>query len=173
MATFDGLLGWDDARAKALFPITEEHIDFARGNKASAIIWMTPRDFLAVSTPVTWRTPPAVFEFYLDLLMHEATPFDVARAQRETQLPFLKVSLDTKFVEGHEGRHRAAGLLKSNYNGLMPVAIMLTKDGYTKRLSLADVPVLIKPQQFGRDFFSRNDPMFIDSRNTKDALDLS
>ncbi len=170
MSTFGCVLnGWEEARMRSLVRVTPDHVAFAKGNKASAFIWMRPADFLTLTLPVGYAKLTLPFS-PREELMAEAEEFDVERAAKEYQTPFLQVEMGTGRVVGHEGRHRAAGLIKSSYAGKMPVAIILKAEGYSRRGSLDDVPAMLRAQDFGSQFVSSLKTVSVDKT---DALDLA
>lgn len=99
--------------------VTERNLEQDRGNKGIGYVIMPCIDFLKLTT-----TPA----FYSDLMGDTIEPFSQREANKDRLLmPWLDIREDGKVI-GHEGRHRAASLLKDGIKTL-PVAIHL-KDEY-------------------------------------------
>lgn len=92
--------------------LTRAQMEQARGNKAIGFIRMHPRDFLTLTT--------GSLEGREHIIKTAATRLDYMKSMLSPRHPlhsiqpaFLKVIAATGQVQGHEGRHRMASLLKS------------------------------------------------------------
>jgi hypothetical protein len=107
---------------------TPHQLDWARDLKAAGFVLMPAETFLRLTLPV--------FEHDFPIVEKEAQ--SVERYQEwadKAPPPFLKIERgDVKHyakVIGHEGRHRAAAMLRDRGRGAeLWVAIILAKDGY-------------------------------------------
>jgi len=104
---------------------TPKQLDWARDLKATGFVLLPAETFLRLTLPVFERDLPNI----------EADMATVANYQQwsdKAPPPFLKIELNDAQVIGHEGRHRAAALLRERGpDAEMWVAIILAKDGYT------------------------------------------
>lgn len=111
--------------AKRGLLVTPQHVSQMVGNKAIGLVPIRCEDFLSLTT--SSRT-------VAESIIAEAKWLDdynrYAKEGSNILPPFLKVSMDTGKIEGHEGRHRAAALCREMAGSEMWVAIIVTnKDG--------------------------------------------
>ncbi len=85
-----------------------------------ATIWMTPDDFLAISTPKGWKPDPGKLEKLRKALIEREEPL---RDAPSISLRNIDVE-GTVGAHGHEGRHRAL-ILKEMGEEYMPVTMTL------------------------------------------------
>ncbi|MFA6135543.1 MAG: hypothetical protein WC869_16135 [Phycisphaerae bacterium] len=186
-----GLGTFAEARQASKLLLTDEHVRQARGNKAVAIIWMSPQDFLSLTTTLNdtrWAKQVS------DRAVQPLEKYNAYAAEGETIImPRLDVELGTGNVTGHEGRHRAAAVMNAG-GDMLPVSIHLRDPGqYTieyyeehqvpgkfewrKRFyGLEDVPKVLYPQNFGpvsRGYpASRTTPVVLTAKNFADAKEM-
>lgn len=100
----------------------------ARGNKASGTIIMNPHDFLVLTT-----TNKAEYDHIMEGALTTAEYNHFAKTEQNIHMPWLDVTLDGKKptfggkpsktkpgrVVGHEGRHRAAALIKEGIDKMV------------------------------------------------------
>jgi len=114
---------------------TETQDAWMLDSKVNAVVSMHPRDFIYITTPGF---------AYQKKIMDEAKDLEQYNQfirGGETQIPpMLKVDIKTGHVVGHEGRHRAAALIK-NGEDRMNVALILVDDFTASRQRTAlDIP---------------------------------
>jgi hypothetical protein len=106
--------------------ITQEMKSRMRDNKSCGFIIMNPRDFLDLTT-VNADNLRNIHASAEDLALYNG----LAKVGKMSIPPFMKI--ETKKVKGkvigHEGRHRAAALIKANILK-MPVFLVLCEEGY-------------------------------------------
>lgn len=148
--------------------VTDEHLRQARGNKFNFLVNMSARDFLLLTT----SNDESLQNFIDDSrTVDEYNAF--ANSGANIIMPFLDV--EGSKVTGHEGRHRAGGLLKENEDADMVVAIKYRPDSKKEKEQLADkhgiwrveydvdfedMPSSIRGQ-FGRGAIPRSNMSFI------------
>jgi guanosine-3',5'-bis(diphosphate) 3'-pyrophosphohydrolase len=136
---------------------TARQLDWARDLKATGFILMPAETFLRLTLPVFERDYPAI----------EADAHPVASYQEwadRAPPPFLKIERgDAEHparVIGHEGRHRAAAMLRERGpDAELWVAIILAQDGYalapyssTRPVRVADTPHSVVAQHDPIDY---------------------
>jgi hypothetical protein len=93
---------------KPMLLVTKEMMRQSRGNKVCAIFMMSAMDFLTLTTRGQGD---------IDHIMADAAPLatynKAAREGNIILMPWLDVERDSGKVRGHEGRHRAAALIKA------------------------------------------------------------
>lgn len=175
---------WESARAESKLLVTDAQLRLARTNKAVAVIWMKPSDFLKLTTThedTRWNesiTGRPVKELDVYNRFTESGEIHV--------MPFLQVDLATGRVEGHEGRHRAAAVMNAG-GARMPVAIILregrravyyreqTVSPWTKTfLTHRDIPRVLQPEQFYQTgnsgwTMNRTEPVVVDFTDARDV----
>ena len=117
----------------------QRHIRF--DNKVSFAAAMDPEVFLRLTTRDAAEA---------DKIVAEAKPLEFYNQLSETRqilvAPLLRVDVDSGVVEAHEGRHRAAAVLK-NGEDVMEVGITLCRDrSGNRRFSVEDCPPFIRGQ---------------------------
>ena len=117
------------------------HYDQARGNKTQVIVLMPPMDFLRLAAP-----PDAIKDFMAQTQGLQAYN-RYAKSGENILMPFLRIAVLSNThgkVISHEGRHRAASLIKA-HGDWMRVALMLDpRKDYEPELAKQDVA------QYGR-----------------------
>ena len=151
---------WKTRREFSPLAITNEQLRQARGNKASAIIWMYPEDFLALTTS---RDDADWAQMVAGRPVQPLEKYNRYSREGETRImPMLDVEMSTGQVMGHEGRHRAAAVMNSEGpEATLAVAIVLLENGYAQYyredgppnytktfMGFADVPRVLLPQHF-------------------------
>lgn len=140
-----------EAEEEQLLLVTPEQLEIARDNKHQVVAVIPISTFHTITTQgeeqVGWK-----FDEARDLQ-------DYNRWSAEgkiTQIPFMRIQIrgdGTDYIDGHEGRTRAAALAKAGRR-YMPVAIQLRYDydnppadrKYDRELVWADVPDTIEAQ---------------------------
>lgn len=111
--------------------VTDEHLRQARGNKFNFLVNMSARDFLLLTT---------TNDESLQNIIEDSKTVDeynaFANSGDNIIMPFLNVERGK--VTGHEGRHRAGGLLKENEKANMVVAIKYRSANKEEEEQLAD-----------------------------------
>jgi hypothetical protein len=111
------------ARSSAL-KVTQEMLDVAKGNKAIVVVPFPAVAFLKLTTP----SDQAIKEIADET---KSVAFYNSKEAGIIVMPNLKIEMGSGKIISHEGRHRAAALIKENgLDVTMDVAIAVTKDGY-------------------------------------------
>lgn len=174
--------------AKSPLHVNEHLLRVAKSNKAVAVIWMRPRDFLALTTLASdndWAReingrpvqPIDAYNSYIDV--GETIIMPALRvAYRDNGEPNHTAGR----VLSHEGRHRAAAVMNARGSARLAVAINLAVDWastyhppgrYDRYLGLDDVPRLFLPQQWGAGSgTARTQPVEIGVEERDGALEL-
>ena len=112
--------GWTDDRINQL--VRQYAVSHDTNKTKSHVAWITPQQFLDVTTPESERAK----------LEGEAGELDVAKLAGEIQTPFLIVEGEGSAlqVKGHEGRHRMAALAAAGVTRV-PVVIQHRDIGWS------------------------------------------
>lgn len=180
-----GLGAFPDARAASKLMLTDGHISHAKSNKAVAIIWMSPRDFLSLTTMAddsAWEKEIS----YRPVQPIEAYNRYIAEGENII-MPRLDVELGTGKVTGHEGRHRAAAVMNAR-GAVLPVSIHLrdpetyaleyyeehrSPGGWTKTFHGFDqIPRVLLPQDWGPKALNRTRPVVLTDAAFADGVEL-
>lgn len=131
--------------------VTENMRERMKSNKAIGTLTLDPYDFLALtvsSTPMRWVES----ESTETIDQYNAW----VRDGTIKIMPFLEVDMDTGKVKAHEGRHRAAALLKER--GLdMEVAIFLRKNGHLEYYTEPHIDDYDHPKRFAKVYLGVNE----------------
>lgn len=161
---------WEVRRAASPLLITDTQLRYMRSLKACALIWLDPSDFLMLTVPSNdndWTNVIAHKKVQELSIYNQA-----ARTGELDTLPYLIVDMELRRVLGHEGRHRAGAVLRHNGNKQalhnFPVCVILKDARGIERyyvehypepkrfLGFDDIPLQLKPQQWGSKFPSRS-----------------
>jgi hypothetical protein len=113
--------GWTRERIDQL--LRQYAVGHAETKTKSYVAWVTPQQFLDVTSPASSQ----------ERVREEAGDLDVERLTRETQTPFLIVEEDQPRLfatTGHEGRHRMAALEKAGVERV-PIVVMRRDIGWS------------------------------------------
>lgn len=182
-------MGFVRQAAKSPLHVNEHLLRIAKSNKAVAIIWMRPQDFLALTTLASdndWAheingrpvQPIEAYNGYIDSGETIIMP-SLRVAYRDNGEPNHTAGR----VLSHEGRHRAAAVMNAKPEARFAVAITLAVDwyatyhppgSYARFLGLADIPTRLLPEQWSGTSpqLLRHAPVLIGAREREGALEL-
>lgn len=120
---------------KPFLRTTQTHYDQARGNKVQVIVLMPPQDFLRLAAP-----PDAYADFMQQTQGLQAYN-RYAKSGENIHMPFLRIIVLSKAhgkVRSHEGRHRAAAVIKAKGQWMRVALELDPSDNYEPELSKQD-----------------------------------
>jgi hypothetical protein len=142
--------------------VSKRAYEVARGNKIQMIVEMSPHKFLTLTADAQQRDSivqrAQSVDFYNDLM----------NKGEILVMPFLVIDLKNATIVGHEGRHRAAALIKMG-SDVMTVGIKMIpsekevqKYRYTRQnseysLNSSDFPPVVKGQYAGTTTLKKTD----------------